>query len=147
MGWGEIIASLALSHIRHATLLHVLLDFHAYVILRYCTFSWTSTHTSCYATVRSLGLTHIRHATPLCVLLDFHTYVMLRYRKSLKAFLPAHMVLKCNQRGHCTSHPSMPQYVFMWCWRSSLQNPIGSRSKGSWKNLKRCCEQKTAAKL
>ena len=124
MGWGGIIASLALSHIRHATLLHVLLDSHAYVMLRYCTFSWTSTHTSCYATVRPLGLPRIRHATLLyvlldflCVLLDFHTYVMLRYRKSFK----------CNQRGHSTLHPSMPQYVFMWCWRSSLQNPDPKR--------------------
>jgi len=39
----------------------------------------TSTHTSCYATVRSLALPHIRHATLLCVLLPFRTYVMLRY--------------------------------------------------------------------
>ena len=37
------------------------------------------------------------------------------------------MVLKCNQRGHSTLHPSMPQYVLMWCWRSSLQNPDPKR--------------------
>ena len=42
------------------------------------TFSWASTHTSCYTAVRSLGLPHIRHTTLLHVLLDFHTYVMLR---------------------------------------------------------------------
>jgi hypothetical protein len=42
-------------------------------------FIGTSTHASCYATVRSLALPHIRHATLLCVLLHFHTYVMLRY--------------------------------------------------------------------
>ena len=35
VGWGGIITSLALSHIRDATLLYVLLDFHAYVMLRY----------------------------------------------------------------------------------------------------------------
>ena len=79
--------SLALSHIRHATLLHVLLHFHTYVMLRCCTFSCTSTHTSCYAAARSLALPHIRHATLLHVLLHFHmllhgllhfhTYVML----------------------------------------------------------------------
>ena len=64
-GWGGIITSLALSHIRHATLLYVLLDFH--------------THTSCYATVRSLGLPHTLHATLRYVLLNVHTYIMLRY--------------------------------------------------------------------
>ena len=39
-----------LPHIRHATLLHVLLHFHTYVIVMLCCsmFSWTSTHTSCY---------------------------------------------------------------------------------------------------
>ena len=58
------------------------------------TFSWTFTHTVCYAAVRSLELPHInryatllyvllgfqqiRHATLLYVLLDFYTYVMLR---------------------------------------------------------------------
>ena len=48
------VRSLALPHIRHATLLYVLLHFHTYVMLRYCTFSCTSTRTSCYAAVRSL---------------------------------------------------------------------------------------------
>ena len=82
--------SLGIPHIRHATLLHVLLDFHTYIMLLCCTFSWTSTtcascypaalfsststHTSCYSAVHSLGLPHIRHATLLYVFLDFHTY-------------------------------------------------------------------------
>ena len=35
--------------------------FHTRVMLRYCAFSCTSTHTSCYTTVRSLLLPHIRH--------------------------------------------------------------------------------------
>ena len=69
-GWGDVnvhcdcnhtVRSLALPHIRHATLLHVLLHFHTYVMLRCCT-----------------ALAHIRHATLLHVLLHFHTYVMLR---------------------------------------------------------------------
>ena len=57
--------SLALPHIRHATLLHVLFHFHTYVLLRCCTFSCTSTRASCYAAACSLALPHIRHATLL----------------------------------------------------------------------------------
>ena len=79
VGWSGIITSLALSHIRHATLLYVLLDFHSYFMLHQCTFSWTSIHTSCYASVRFLGLPCVRHAALLYVLLNFHAYVMLRY--------------------------------------------------------------------
>ena len=71
------VRSLALPHIRHATLVHVLLHFHTNVMLRCCTFSCTSTHTSCYAGARSLAFPHIRHAMLLHVLLHFHTYVML----------------------------------------------------------------------
>ena len=47
---------------------------HTYVMLRYRTLSWTSTHASCYATVHSLGLSSIRHATLLYVVLDLHTH-------------------------------------------------------------------------
>ena len=68
----------ALAHIRHATLLYVLMHLHTYVMLRCCTFSCTCTHTSCYAAVRSHALAHIRHATLLYVLMHLHTYVMLR---------------------------------------------------------------------
>ena len=83
MGWSGIIASFAvrshaLAHIRHATLLYVLMRLHTYVMLRCSTFSCTCTHTSCYAAVRSHALAHIRHATPLYVLMHLHTYVMLR---------------------------------------------------------------------
>ena len=42
------------------------------------TFIGTSTHMSCYATVRShLAVPRVRHAMLLCVLLHFHTYVMI----------------------------------------------------------------------
>ena len=68
--WCNItVRSLALHsypHIRHATLLQVLLLFHTYVMLRCCRFSCSSTHTSCYAAVGSLALPHT------------HTHVMLR---------------------------------------------------------------------
>ena len=53
------LCSLGLPRVRHATLLHVLSNFHTYVMLRYCTFSWTSTRTSCYATARSLELPYM----------------------------------------------------------------------------------------
>ena len=60
-----IVHSLALPHIRHATLLDVLLHFHTYVMLRCWTFSCTPTHTSCDAAGPSLALPHIRHAALL----------------------------------------------------------------------------------
>ena len=45
------------------------------------------------------------------------TQTLDRSWKSLKDFLPAHMVLKHKDRGHSTMHPSVTQYVFMWYWR------------------------------
>ena len=72
------VRSHALAHIRHATLLYVLMHLHTYVMLRCCTFSCTCTHTSCHAAVRSHALAHIRHATLLYVLMHLHTYVMPR---------------------------------------------------------------------
>ena len=59
------VRSHALAHIRHATLLYVLMHLHTYVMPRCCTFSCTCTHTSCYAAVRSHAFAHIRHATLL----------------------------------------------------------------------------------
>ena len=46
---------LAFPHTRHATLLDVVLHFLPYVTLRRWTFSFLSTHTSCYAAGRSLA--------------------------------------------------------------------------------------------
>ena len=91
----SIVSVLALphirQHIRHATVLDVLVHFHTYVMRRFwmfsCTsthtslrcwmFSCTSAHTSCYAAGRSVALPHICHATLLDVVLHFHAYVML----------------------------------------------------------------------
>ena len=81
VGWDNSVIAVrshALAHIRHATLLYVLMHLHTYVMLRRCTFSCTCTHTSCYAAVRSHALADIRHATPLYVLMHLQTYVMLR---------------------------------------------------------------------
>jgi hypothetical protein len=55
------------------------------------------------------------------------TQTLDRSWKSLKDFLPAHMVLKHKDRGHSTMHPSVTQYVFMWCWRCTLNNPDPQR--------------------
>ena len=71
VGWGKnvlfdfysIASALALPHIRHATLLDVLLHFHTYVMLRCWMFTCTSTHTSCYACwMFSCASTHTRYA-------------------------------------------------------------------------------------
>ena len=43
--------------------------------------------------------------------------------KVVENVLPHHMVLKHKDRGHSTMHPSVSQYVFMWCWRCSLDSP------------------------
>ena len=108
-----LITSMALSHIRH------------YVMLCYCMSSSTSTHASClhYCTVHQVknftsegpklfpGVSNIAG-----------TQTLNRPWKSLN-FLPAHMVLKCKERGHSTLHPSVTQCVFVWCWQSSLQSP------------------------
>ena len=69
---------LALPHIHDATLLYVCLHFLTYMMLRYCIFFCTSSHTWCYATVRLLALPHIHDATLLYVFLHFLTYMMLR---------------------------------------------------------------------
>ena len=55
------------------------------------------------------------------------TQTLDRSWKSLKMFLPHHMVLKHKDRGHSTMHPSVSQYVFMWCWRCSLDCPDPQR--------------------
>ena len=94
VGWGGVITficisshtwcyatvcRLALPHIHDATLLHVVLHFLTYMMLRYCMSSCTSSHTWCYATVCRLALPHIHDATLLYVVLHFLTYMMLRY--------------------------------------------------------------------
>ena len=74
------------------------------------------THASCYATVSFLELSNISG-----------TQTLDRSWKSLKDFLPAHMVLKHKDRRHSKMHPSVTQYMFMWCWRCSLENPDPQR--------------------
>ena len=75
----------------------------------------------------------IRHARLLEVLLNFALIRHARLPEVLlnfaliRHFLPAHMVLNHKERGHSTLHPSVTQYVFMWCWRSSLESPDPQR--------------------
>ena len=56
---GVMLTFIGLAHLRDATLLHVFIDLHNYVMLRYCTFSSIYTTTWCYATARSLQLTQV----------------------------------------------------------------------------------------
>ena len=118
VGWGGIIASFAvrshaLAHIRHATLLYVLMHLHTYVMLRCGTFSCTCTHTSCYAAVRSHALAHTRHATLLYVLMHLHTYVMLRCCTFLCTC--THTSCYAAVRSHALAHirHATPLYVLM----------------------------------
>ena len=74
-----MLSSLALAHIRQATLCYMLLQLPTYVMLRYAFFSCSCPHTSCYAMLSSFAAAHIRHATLCFLLLQLPTYIMLRY--------------------------------------------------------------------
>ena len=123
--------SLALPHIRHATLLHVRLRFHTNVMLGCCTFACTSTHTSCYAAACSLALPHIRHARLLHVLLHFRTDVMLRcctffalphMRQATLLDVPLHFhtyVMLCCWTFFCTS-----THTSSWTGSDAIRMPL-----------------------
>jgi len=100
-GWGDVnvhcdcnhaVRSLALPHMlrcctfsctsTHTTCYAAALHFHTYVMLHCCTFSCTSTHTSCYAAA-----------------LHFHTYVMLRCCAALPHIRHA-TLLHCTLNNH-----------------------------------------------
>ena len=144
----------------HATLLYVLLNFalmrHAHyrmfsehcihascyasvcslelctscVMLRYCMFSWALHSCVMHAIVCSLELcSHgsLRYCMFSCVIVrcclfpwTLHSCLMLRY-----------VLLNFALMGHA-KQPSVIQYVFMWCWRSSLQSPD---PKSSWRTV------------
>ena len=89
------------------------LHFHTYVMLRYCTFSCTSTHRSCYATYVFLHCTHIICCYFREVLLHFRTNLILRLRplvcgwmsglcpdRRIDAFL---FNVHCQAQGNSTS--------------------------------------------
>ena len=133
--------SLALPHIGHATLLHVLLHFHTYVILHCCTFSCTSTHTSCcctfsctsthrscYAAAPSLALPHIRHAMLLHVLLHFHTYVM--QRCCMFSCTPTHRSCYAAARSLALPHirHATSQNSLLCWWLQSLERSLQTTS-------------------
>ena len=88
-------------------------------MLRCCTFSCTSTHTSCYPAAHSFALPHIRHAMLLHALLHFHTYVLLpaarsfalphiRHATLLHFLLPFHtyLMLCCSTFSCASTHTS-----------------------------------------
>ena len=109
------VRSRALAHIRHATLLYVLMHLHTYVMLRCCTFSCTCTHTSCYAAVRSHALAHIRHATLLYVLMHLHTYVMLRC--CTFSCTCTHTSCYAAVRSHALPDRRTCRWWWWWWWR------------------------------
>ena len=122
------VCSHGLLHIPHATLLYVLIDFYTYPIYSCCVFSWTSTHTSCYAAVRSHrllytypiyaavcshGLLHIPHATLLYVLIDFYTYPI--YSCCVFSWTSTHTSCYAAVRSHRLLHISnLRCCVFSW---------------------------------
>ena len=86
------------------------------------------THARCYAShgVRGVGW----GGTGMLKFFTLHTcwtQTLDRSWKSLKTFFPYHMVLKHKDCEHSATHPSVPQYVFMWCWRCSLDSPDSQR--------------------
>ena len=134
VGWGMYYRSCELASCYAATVSSLELCTHTYVMLRYHNFSWTL-HS--YVMLRYCNFSWALHSYVMAQMLD-------RSWKSLKDFLPAHMVLKHKERGHSTLHPSVTQYVFMWCWHSSLESPDPQRF---WKNWKRCSDQKTTKNM
>ena len=133
VGWGGIITSMALSFIGHAALLFVLLSF---APLRHATVLYVFLN---FAVMRHAALLYVllifafmRHATLLYVRLNFalmrHAmllYVLLNFALMRHAML-LYVLMNFALMGHAT-HPSVTQYVFMWCWRSSLQSPDPKR--------------------
>ena len=118
VGWGGLITfiflctqtscyatvhSLARAHIRHETLLYVLLHVHTYIMLCYCTvlyvflrvhtyvmlcmFSCTCTHTSCYVMITLL--LHLHTHT--------HTHLMLRCDLFSCTLMPSCNILSCTR--------------------------------------------------
>ena len=93
-------------HIRHATLLDVLLHFHTYVLPRYWAFSCTATHMSRYAAGRFLELPPIRHATLLDVVLRFHTHTRHATLLDVVLHFHTHVTLRCWMLSCTSSHTS-----------------------------------------
>ena len=106
------VRSHALAHIRHATLLYVLMHLHTYVMLRCCTFSCTCTHTSCYAAVRSHALAQIwvkyKGASTKA-----GTQLADRNWDQLDSWLPRSITTL--QKGKL--NPALYEYAYSWFWR------------------------------
>ena len=103
--------SLALRHICHATLLLLLLHFHAHVMLRYCTFACLHfhLHTSCYySTVRSLALPHSCHATLLYI-------VSLVFRYCTFSCASTHMSCYANIHSLALPHTFLLRFCTFSC--------------------------------
>ena len=153
-GWGGVgwdvnvhcdcnhaVRSLALPHIRHATLPHVILHFHTYVMLRCCTFSCTSTRTSCYAAARSLALPHIRHATLLHILVHVHAYVMLRcYTFSCTSTHTSCYAAARSLALPHIRHAASQNSLLCW-WLQSLERSLQTTSARKTPQMAKLCPQ------
>ena len=115
--------SLAVPQMRHATSPHLHMDWLGW---GWCNdISCLAGSTRCYATVRhrifSCTFTHTGCYVKGFFLLHSHEHWMLRHRIfSCREFSPKHMRMKRKKKGHAKMHPSVPDYIYMWCWRQSL---------------------------
>ena len=106
----DVGSSLALAHVRHATLWDLLLHLHTYVMLRCGIFSCTCTRTSCYAVGSSLALAHIRHATLWDLLLHLHTALCLVFSNFDLNLLISTAALELQLSKRCPTWPH-PRHV------------------------------------
>ena len=104
VGWDNNNVHGSLSFIGHATLLYVF----TFALMR---------HATLLILYVLLNFALMGHATLLYVLLNC---ALMRHATLL------YVLLNFALMGHAT-HPSVTQYAFMWCWRSSLQSPDPKR--------------------
>ena len=149
---GVAMTSVALRAQTDATLLSYLLHFHMHWMPRQRIFSCTCTRAGCYVIESLLHLQEhwmLRHRSFSCnctctgcyvkgffflhlhthwmprftIFCCFYTHWMLRHRIfSCKDYLPKQMCMKCKEKGHTKMHPSVPDYIYMWCWRQFRNN-------------------------
>ena len=132
------VLSLALSHALDATSKDLLLHLHScwmlrhriafalagtLEMLRHRSFSCNCTCTGCYVKGFFVLHLHIHWMPRFTIFCCFYTHWMLRHRIfSCKDYLLKHMCMKCKEKGHTKMHPSVPDYIYMWCWRQFQNN-------------------------
>ena len=136
------VCSHALIHLRHATLLCVLMHSYIYVMLRCCVFSCTYTSTSCYAGVCSHALIHLRLGVGwggVGWLAFFITwYILLHYPVwmsrtwfHVKKSIPKSLN---NRKAGWLNETDIMKYVWIFVWRKNCH-------KDMYKALGNLCRQ------